>query len=113
MTANYNIYNAKCPTRVVLDRISDKWTNLILGALKDSPLRFNELRRRVDGISQKVLTSSLRSLEADGIVSRKIISDKPVAIAYSLTALGESLNEPISMLRAWAIEHIEEFDTLS
>lgn len=68
----YNVYEARCPTRQALDWIADKWTALVVGLLAERPHRFGELRRAIEGISQKVLTQSLRSLERDGIVSRKV-----------------------------------------
>ncbi len=106
--ANYDIYNSKCPTRVILERISDKWTALIIGALAGKPYRFNELRRKVDGVSQKMLTQTLRSLEKDGFVHRSVEPTVPVSVTYSLTPLGVSLNEPIKHVREWAIKHVDD-----
>jgi len=68
-----NAYASACPTRLVLDRVADKWAVLILGLLGDGPVRFNQIRRQIEGISQKVLSQSLKSLERDGLVSRKAI----------------------------------------
>jgi DNA-binding HxlR family transcriptional regulator len=68
----WNPYSANCPTRLVLDRIADKWAVLILGLLRKNTMRFNQLRRKIDGISQKVLTQTLRGLEADGLVKRTV-----------------------------------------
>ncbi len=104
----YDVYNASCPTRQVLNRISDRWTGLIIGALADKPLRFNELRRKIDGISQKMLTQTLRSLEEDTLVIREVKTTMPIAVTYSLTPLGLSLNEPISEVRKWAMRHADE-----
>jgi DNA-binding HxlR family transcriptional regulator len=104
----YNVYAAGCPTRQALDRIADKWTALVVGLLAERPHRFGELRRAVDGISQKMLTQTLRSLERDGLVDRRAYPTVPVTVEYSLTPLGMTLTEPLAAVRAWAEEHIEE-----
>jgi DNA-binding HxlR family transcriptional regulator len=103
-----NPYDATCPTRRILDRIGDRWTVLIIGALGDGDARFSELRRRVDGISQKMLTQTLRGLERDGLVSRTVYPEVPVRVEYSLTGAGRTLLEPLSALRTWAIEHLSD-----
>ena len=99
-------YDPKCPTRVVLDQIADKWTVLVLGALDDGPVRFNALKRRLAGISQKMLGQTLRDLERNGLVSRRVFATVPVTVEYSLTALGERLTERVNDLRVWAEKHI-------
>ena len=104
----YNVYAARCPTRQVLDRIADKWTALIVGLLADHPHRFGELRRGIEGISHKVLTQVLRSLERDGLVARRVLTGVPPSVEYSLTSVGETLVEPLAMIRIWAETHIEE-----
>jgi DNA-binding HxlR family transcriptional regulator len=101
-------FNRKCGTRVVLDRIGDKWAVLILILLCDKPLRFNELRRRIDGISQKMLSQTLKSLERDGLVSRKIFPTVPVTVEYSATPLGRTLHAAVDGLRLWAESHLGE-----
>jgi DNA-binding HxlR family transcriptional regulator len=103
----YNVYLATCPTRQALDRIADKWTALIVGLLSQRPHRFGELRRAIEGISHKVLTQTLRSLERDGLISRRVLPTKPVTVEYSLTDLGETLTSPLSAIRDWAERHIE------
>lgn len=95
-----------CPTRRILDRIGDRWTVLIVGALGDGTLRFNALRRRVAGISQKMLTQTLRQLERDGIVTRTVYPEVPVRVEYQLTEAGQSLREPLRALETWSIEHL-------
>ena len=95
------------PTRIVLDRIGDRWTALIVGRLTDGPRRFGELKRGV-GITAKVLTQTLRGLERDGLVERTVYSEVPPRVEYALTALGESLREPLSAVREWAEEHVHE-----
>jgi DNA-binding HxlR family transcriptional regulator len=103
----YNVYLASCPTRQALNRIADKWTALIIGLLAQRPHRFGELRRAIEGISHKVLTQTLRSLERDGLISRRVLVTKPVTVEYSLTTLGETLNGPLAAVRDWAEQHIE------
>lgn len=98
----WNPYAAACPTRRLLNRIADKWTVLVLGLLEPGPLRFNALKRGIDGISQKMLTQTLRSLEADGFVTRRVFATVPVTVEYELTALGRSLNAVLEPVKAWA-----------
>ena len=94
--------------RSLLSRIGDKWTLLILGQLVNGTQRFGALRRGVGGITQKVLTSTLRSLERDGFVSRRIYAAVPPRVEYSLTALGLSLVDLAAELRTWAIDHVPD-----
>lgn len=91
-----------------MDRIADKWTVLIIRRLADGTLRFAQLRRAIDGISQKVLTSTLRGLERDGIVTRRLYASVPPRVEYSLTALGLSLVDLVSGICSWAETHIEQ-----
>ena len=106
-TRLYDVYDARCPSRTALDRIGDKWTALIIGILAERPHRFGELRRRIDGISQKMLTQTLRSLERDGLVHRDAVATVPVTVTYSLTPTGATLIEPLAAVRDWAEAHIE------
>jgi DNA-binding HxlR family transcriptional regulator len=101
-----NPYDANCPTRQILDRIGDRWTVLIIGVLGDGDARFSELRRNIEGISQKMLTQTLRGLERDGLVTRTVYPEVPVRVEYALTHAGRTLLEPLSALREWAIEHL-------
>ena len=105
---NPNAYAATCPTRLVLDRVADKWAVLILGSLSEEPVRFNELRRLIEGISQKMLSQTLKSLERDGLVSRKAIATVPVTVEYSITPLGKTLSATVDGLRVWAETHIDK-----
>lgn len=89
----------------VLGRIGDKWTVQVIVALHIRPRRFNELKRLVVGISQQMLTRTLKALERDGLVKRVVHSTTPPQVDYSLTALGVSLSEPLRALAAWAIDH--------
>jgi DNA-binding HxlR family transcriptional regulator len=89
----------------ILARIGDKWSVLIISMLGDGPRRFNELKRMVDGISQRMLTLSLRGLERDGIVTRTVTPSTPPRVDYELTALGRSLLGPVTELSAWALNN--------
>jgi DNA-binding HxlR family transcriptional regulator len=99
-------FNGQCPTRVVLDQIADKWTVLVLGALDAGPVRFNALKRRLDGISQKMLSQTLKELERNGLVARRAFATVPVTVEYSLTPLGAALTGPVNALREWAETNI-------
>lgn len=101
-------YRADCPTRRILDRIGDRWTVLIVGALGDGPARFSELRRRIEGVSQKMLTQTLRGLERDGLVTRTVFPEVPVRVEYALTEAGRSLQAPLRALEEWSIEHLSD-----
>ena len=101
-----DIYAENCPTRQVLDRIGDKWTALIIGLLATKTMRFSELRRNIGGISQKMLTQTLRNLERDGLVTRTVYPEVPPRVEYTLTPLGETLETPLMAIRTWAEQHI-------
>jgi len=102
-----NPYDSKCPTRVVLDRIADKWTVLVLVSLREGPLRFNRLRREIDGLTQKMLSQTLKALERDGLVARKVTPTVPISVEYSLTPLGATLVSTVDELQRWARDHID------
>ena len=106
--ADYDAFLAACPSRQVLDRISDKWVTLVLAALAGGALRYRDLCRVIAGVSQKMLTQTLRTLERDGLVSRTVIADVPVRVSYALTPLGESLMPAVTAIKTWAEEHIAE-----
>lgn len=99
---------AELPLRVLLDQIADKWSVLVLAELCHGPLSFNELKRRLVGVSQKSLTSCLRTLEKNGIVSRTILLAKPIAVQYQITSLGRTLEGPFAALHAWTAQHFDE-----
>lgn len=103
-------FDPNCPTRVVLDWVGGKWTVLIVEVLGDGPLRFNEIRQAVGGITPKVLTSTLRSLESDGLVARKAYAEVPPRVEYSLTEVGQSLREPVATLRIWAEKNVASIE---
>lgn len=105
---NWSAYASTCPTRQVLDCVADKWAVLIMGLLLKGSRRFGDLRREIDGISQKMLTQTLRSLERDGIVEREAFPCVPPKVVYSLSTLGESLAVTLDELRIWAEKNIQE-----
>lgn len=107
ISPKWNIYDAQCPTRLALDRIADKWTVLIVGKLAEGTHRFGELRREISGISPKVLTQTLRELERDGLVARKVYASVPPKVEYSLTPLGRTLIGLLDAIRTWSETHIE------
>jgi DNA-binding HxlR family transcriptional regulator len=119
---DYDAFLANCPSRQLLDRISDKWVALILAALggdgsrrpgadgagETRPMRYSELSRRLAGVSQKMLTQTLRSLERDGLVTRTVTPTVPVTVTYDLTDLGLSLHHVIGGIKVWAEAHMDE-----
>jgi DNA-binding HxlR family transcriptional regulator len=95
-----------CATRQALERLAAKWRVLLLYALLAGPQRHAELRRRVEGITQKVLTETLRGMEHDGLVERRVLkASHPQRVEYTLTALGKTLQEPLAAICAWSVEH--------
>ena len=105
---NGNVYAADCPTRQILDRIGDKWAVLILLLLRDDTKRFNQLRRAIEGISQKMLSQVLKSLERDGLIRRRVIATVPVTVEYSITPLGKTLAAAVDPLRDWAETNLKD-----
>jgi DNA-binding HxlR family transcriptional regulator len=91
----------------LLDRIGDRWTVLVIGTLSQGPLRFTELCRGIDGISQKMLTQTLRTLERDGLVTRTVHAEVPPRVEYVLTEAGRSLQQPLRALEQWTIDHMD------
>jgi DNA-binding HxlR family transcriptional regulator len=117
----YDAFLANCPSRQLLDRISDKWVALILAALggdgprpgvgdagEPRPMRYSELSRRLAGVSQKMLTQTLRSLERDGLLTRTVTASVPVTVTYELTELGLSLHQVMIGIKSWAEAHMDE-----
>ena len=110
-TLRWDALKANCPTRQVLAQIADKWTMLVITALEgDEAVRFSELRRRIEGVSQKMLTQTLRALEREGLVSRTVYPTVPVTVEYRLTALGQSLTDAVDAIRDWAYGHMPEIE---
>ena len=96
-----NVFKQKCPSREVISKLSGKWTILILSLLKENPRRFNEIKREIEGISQKVLTENLRNLERDGLISRKVHTQRPLRVVYSTTTNSKKLLEILKSLTKW------------
>ncbi len=103
-----NAYLAYCPSRTVLSAIADKWTCLLVSALSGGPLRFGELRRRLDGITQKSLTQTLRDMERDGMLTRTVYPTIPPKVSYELTDLGRSVIELMAGIKTWSERHADE-----
>ena len=105
-----SVMNAHCLSRVVLSRIADKWTALIIHVLATGTRRYAELQREIGGISQKMLTQTLRSLERDGLVSRKVHPVVPPKVEYALTSLGRTLIEPLNAICHWSEKHLPQLE---
>lgn len=104
-----DLYSADCPCRDILDLVASKWSALIIGKLDDEPHRFGELRRAIPGITQKMLTQTLRRLEHDGLVARRVLAQKrPPQVEYSLTDLGATVTEPLAAMRDWTEQHLPD-----
>lgn len=104
----FDAYMAECPSRQVLDAISDKWVTLVLTALADGPQRYSQLSRRITGVSQKMLTQTLRTLERDGLLTRTITPSVPVRVDYELTPLGKTILPVVAAIKQWSEAHIGE-----
>jgi DNA-binding HxlR family transcriptional regulator len=102
------IFSLECPAQQVLDIICNKWSALVICCLAYGTKRYNQLQKQIEGISQKMLTQTLRNLERHGLVERKVYPAVPPRVEYSLTSLGETLIEPLSSLADWADLHISE-----
>jgi DNA-binding HxlR family transcriptional regulator len=101
-----DLFDPDCPTRLILDRIGDKWTVLAVLLLSDGPLRFTQLRDGIGRVAPKVLTQTLRRLERDGLVTREVFAEVPPRVVYTLTPMGESLIVPIRAVSDWAEKHV-------
>ena len=116
---DFDILSPACPSRTVLRHVVDRWTPLVVTVLADGPSRFGELRARVGGVTPKVLTQTLRSMERDGLVTRTQLPGVPPRVDYELTDLGRSLQAPIDALRTWIeansariLAHRESYDSV-
>jgi len=103
-----DIFRADCLSRQVLQLIADEWTPLVIYALEERTMRFSQLLKRIDGISTKMLTQTLRAMERNGLVQRVVYPVIPPIVEYSLTPLGQTLREPMQALRVWAYGHLGE-----
>lgn len=100
--------SATCPSRVLLHRIGARWTVFIVNALAEGPMRFGELKARIQGVTPKVLTETLRAMEVDGLVARSVFDENPPRVEYALTDLGLSLLVPLRAVREWAEAHVPD-----
>lgn len=108
----WDVLSRHCPTRQVLSRIGEKWTMLVITALTDAEvLRFAQLRRQVEGVTQKMLTQTLRACERDGLVQRTVYPTVPVTVEYRLTPLGRELAATVGVLRRWAYANIDRIES--
>ena len=108
---SYCAFSAKCPTRLVLNRIADKWTVLVVILLQSETKRFSQLQREIGGISQKMLTQTLRGLERDGLVTRTVYATVPPKVEYALTPLGHTLKDLLYAVKTWSETNMKEIQT--
>jgi DNA-binding HxlR family transcriptional regulator len=103
-------YGRDCPSRTVLEVLANKWALYVLGALRryDRPMRFNELRRLLDGVTQKMLTQTLRALERDGLVDRAVFPTTPPKVEYRLTDLGVGIGRLTNAVAEWSVDHVDD-----
>lgn len=104
-------FSADCPSRALFDQITDKWSMMVLTVLDAGPMRFNALKRRVEGVTQKALTQCLRRLEQNGMISRRVLPVSPVAVEYEVTELGRSLQKPLMALHQWTIVNLDKVES--
>lgn len=99
-----------CPSRELFDQIADKWSMMVLAVLAPGPQRFNTLKRQLEGVSQKSLTQTLRRLERNGLITRRVLATSPVAVEYGLSSLGETLLPPLMALYRWTKANMAEVE---
>ncbi len=104
----HDVYSAHCPCRDLLDVIANRWAALAIGVLESGPVRFGALKARLDGVTPKVLTATLRRLESAGLVDRQVFAEVPLRVEYSLTPLGRSAAGPLRQLRSWAERSLDD-----
>ncbi|QUY48593.1 helix-turn-helix transcriptional regulator [Serratia plymuthica] len=110
LTLHPQCFSSDCPSRALFDQIADKWSMMVLAVVDDEPQRFNAIRRRLEGVSQKALTQCLRRLERNGLISRQVISFSPVAVQYEITQLGRTLQTPFRELHQWTLDKLSEVE---
>ena len=104
------VFFADCAARAFFDQVANKWSVMILTLLSEKPMRFNEIRRRLEGVTHKALTQALRRLERNGLIAREVLATSPVAVEYSITELGRTLQAPFGAVYDWAIDHLHEIE---
>jgi DNA-binding HxlR family transcriptional regulator len=108
-TSSWDPYARGCPSRDLLDQIGSKWAVLVLGELgRHGACRFTQLRQQLAGVSEKMLTQTLRTLERDGLLLRTVYPESPIRVEYELTPLGQTLRGPLKALTQWSVQHIED-----
>lgn len=103
-------FSAECPSRALFDQIVDKWSMMVLTVLEDGPVRFNAIKRRLEGVTQKALTQCLRKLERNGLLTRRVIPVSPIAVEYEITPLGRTLLQPFRLLHDWTLTKLPEVE---
>ncbi|MCU4602484.1 winged helix-turn-helix transcriptional regulator [Acinetobacter ursingii] len=103
----YNVYSQFCPARLIFEKMADKWVLLILNVLEEQPIHFNLLKKKIEGISPKVLSQKLKILERDGFILRQVQDSSPIRVEYRLTDLGRDVSQTALQLKGWAETHIE------
>lgn len=103
-------FAADCPSRLLFDQLADKWSMMVLTVLNQRPERFNAIRRRLQGVTQKALTQCLRRLERNGLITRRVIPVSPIGVEYDITPLGRSLHKPFAELYLWMHTHIDQVE---
>jgi DNA-binding HxlR family transcriptional regulator len=104
------VFFADCAARAFFDQVANKWSVMILTLLSEKPMRFNEIRRRLEGVTHKALTQALRRLERNGLIAREVLATSPIAVEYSITELGRTLQAPFGAVYDWAINHLHEIE---
>lgn len=99
-----------CPSRLLIDQIADKWSMMVLAVLDAGPMRFNGIKRHLEGVTQKALTQCLRRLERNGMLSRRVIQASPIGVEYEITPLGRSLQGPLKSLYAWTMDNLDQVE---
>ncbi|MES2160148.1 MAG: helix-turn-helix domain-containing protein [Pseudomonadota bacterium] len=110
MKNRIDCFSADCPSRTLFDQVSDKWSMLVLISLEDGPVRFNAIKRRLEGVTQKALTQCLRRLERNGLLSRHVIPVSPIAVQYEITPLGRTLLQPFKVMHDWTLTKLSEVE---
>ncbi|WP_369412143.1 winged helix-turn-helix transcriptional regulator [Hephaestia mangrovi] len=104
------VFFKDCAARAFFDQVANKWSAMILILLDMQPMRFNELQRRLEGVTHKALTQALRRLERNGLIGREVLATSPVSVQYSITQLGSSLQAPLGAVFDWSIAHLRDIE---
>jgi DNA-binding HxlR family transcriptional regulator len=110
MNNRIDCFSADCPSRTLFDQVSDKWSMLVLISLEEGPVRFNAIKRRLEGVTQKALTQCLRKLERNGLLARHVIPVSPIAVQYEITPLGRTLLQPFKVMHDWTLTKLPEVE---